>query len=110
MYFVLHLPDGKEFQPGLIKHSQKKSRYNYRQVEVYLIAELCRKEVFLKCIALFMVAMVFTAVFRRFSRIAKSDYYLRHISLSPFLPSVRPSVRLNVPPHGTTLLPLDEIS
>jgi len=72
---------------------------------VYLIAALCRKEVFLTCITLFMVAVVFSAVFRCFSRIAKSDYYLRHICLSP-CPSVVPTVL----PHGTTLLQLDEIS
>jgi len=102
MCFGLQLPDGKEFKPGLIQHSQKKSRCNYHQLEVYLIAALCRKEVFLKCITLFMVAMVFAAVFRRFSRIAKSHYYLRHI----YLP-VRPSVWNNSAPTRRNFIKFD---
>ena len=42
-------------------------------------------------------------VFKRFRKTAKSDYYLRHFSLS-----VRSSVRLTVSPHGTNQRPLED--
>jgi len=43
--------------------------------------------------------------FWRARKIAKSDYYRRHVCLS-----FRPSVRFSVHSHGTARLPLDEYS
>jgi len=52
-----------------------------------------------------MVTLRTVQSFRRFRKIAKSDYYIGYICLS-----VYPFVRLSVCLHGTTRLPLDGFS